>query len=51
MDLEAVGMYDLRRRIRAVGVRDKEIIAEWRETLDSGGVIAAAEAQRAERMG
>jgi hypothetical protein len=33
------------------GVRYKEIIAEWRETLDSGADIAAAQAQRAERMG
>jgi len=46
-DLHAVGMYDLRRRIRPVGVRYREIIAEWREILDSGADIAAAEAQRA----
>ena len=50
-DLHAVGMYDLRRRIRPVGVRYKEIIAEWREILDSGADIAAAQIQPTERMG
>jgi len=50
-DLHAVGMYDLRRRIRPVGVRYKEIVAEWREVLDSGADIAAAEAHWRERMG
>jgi hypothetical protein len=38
-------MYDLRRRIRPVGVRYKEIIAEWREVLDSGADLAQAHAR------
>jgi hypothetical protein len=46
-DLHSVGLYDLRRRIRPVGIRYKEIVAEWRDLLDSGADIAAAEAQRA----
>jgi hypothetical protein len=50
-DVHAVGMYDLRRRIRPVGVRYREIVAEWREILDSGADIAAAEAKWQERMG
>ena len=50
-DLHAVGLYDLRRRIRPVGIRYKEIVAEWRETLDSGADVAAAEAHWSERMG
>ena len=50
-DLHAVGLYDLRRRIRPVGVRYKEIVAEWREILDAGADIAAAEAHWRERMG
>ena len=50
-DLHAVGLYDLRRRIRPVGVRYKEIVAEWRDVLDSDADIAAAESPRAERMG
>jgi hypothetical protein len=44
-------MYDLRRRVRPVGTRYREIIAEWREILDSGADIAAAEARRQERTG
>ena len=50
-DLHSVGLYDLRRRIRPVGVRYKEIVAEWREILDTGADVAAAEAYWSERMG
>ena len=35
-DLHAVGLYDLDRRIRPVGTRYKEIIAQWRGVLDAG---------------
>jgi hypothetical protein len=38
-------MYDLQRRIRPVGRRYKEIIAEWRETLDSGADLVPAPAR------
>ena len=34
-DLHAVGLYDLDRRIRPVGRRYKEIIAQWRGQLDA----------------
>jgi hypothetical protein len=40
-------MYDLRRRIRPVGVRYKEIIAEWRDVLDRGADLATQEARQA----
>ena len=44
--------YDLRRRIRPVGVRYKEIVAEWRDILDSGSDITAhVQQQTQERMG
>jgi hypothetical protein len=51
MDDRQPGLYDLRRRIRPVGARYKEIVAEWRAILDSGADIAAAEAHWSERMG
>jgi len=38
-------LYDLRRRIRPVGVRYREIVAEWREVLDSGADFSQAKAR------
>jgi beta-glucosidase len=35
-DLHPVGLYDLQRRIRPVGRRYKEIIAQWRGRLHAG---------------
>jgi beta-glucosidase/6-phospho-beta-glucosidase/beta-galactosidase len=35
-EVRPVGMYDLQRKIRPVGVRYREIVAEWRAVLDSG---------------
>ena len=34
-DLHAVGMYDLERRIRPVGVRYREIVQRWRAVVDA----------------
>ena len=50
-DVHPVGLYDLRRRIRPVGTRYREIVAEWREILDAGADVAAAEAHWSERLG
>jgi beta-glucosidase len=47
-DLHAVGLYDLDRRIRPVGSRYKEIVAQWRGPLQ-GGVDAAHAAGRVAR--
>jgi beta-glucosidase/6-phospho-beta-glucosidase/beta-galactosidase len=45
-DLHAVGMFDLQRKIRPVGARYREIIAQWRDTLDSGADLPAVAARR-----
>jgi hypothetical protein len=50
-DLHPVGLYDMRRRIRPVGTRYQQIVADWREILDSGADIGAAASQRADRTG
>ena len=42
-DLHAVGMYDLDRKIRPVGVRYKEIIRQWRGVLSGDARTSAAE--------
>jgi len=44
-EVHAAGLYDLRRRIRPVGVRYREIVAEWREVLDSGVDLAQTKAR------
>ena len=44
-EVHAAGLYDLRRRIRPVGVRYKEIVAEWREVLDGGVELSQAKAR------
>ena len=44
-EVHAAGLYDLRRRIRPVGVRYREIVAEWREVLDSGADFSRAKAR------
>jgi beta-glucosidase/6-phospho-beta-glucosidase/beta-galactosidase len=44
-EVHDVGLYDLRRKIRPVGVRYREIVAEWREVLDSGADLAQAHAR------
>jgi hypothetical protein len=42
-DLHAVGMYDLDRKIRPVGVRYKEIVRQWRGVLAGDARTSAAE--------
>jgi hypothetical protein len=44
-EVHPVGMYDLRRKIRPVGVRYREIVAEWREVLDRDVDVARAHAR------
>jgi len=41
-ELHAVGMYDLQRRIRPVGVRYREIVAQWRGEIDRTADVSAA---------
>src|SRR5687768_13166208 len=45
-DLHAVGMYDLERRIRPVGVRYREIVQRWRAVVDAPAVSAVEAARR-----
>ena len=42
-DLHPVGLYDLERRIRPVGVRYREIVRQWRGVLDGRERFSAAE--------
>jgi beta-glucosidase/6-phospho-beta-glucosidase/beta-galactosidase len=44
-DVNPVGLYDLKRRIRPAGVRYKEIVAQWRDVLDHGADITQTQSR------